>query len=236
MSCLGKIFLVAWILVALCMPVVSADNKEAAVIPVLHDVRIHIGKGGVGWIKVSHIVSQPLPCSSAEEDAIGIACDILSCYGLQNKVVEFESIDSRTTRVVSRAKLNNVFQLVEVLDSGYPFLLYKKQAFDVRWNGSVFRLHLKYNYSNTSKHDTAKSTSLLIHISTDGRFTDNSTGQLNASRSSLTCDTQNEEFILEIEGLSIEDENGGIRGTGDWGKGELGGMNEKCDSHQIQGK
>ncbi len=89
--------------------------------------------------------------------------------------------------MVTRGELTDVLHFVRVLDSSEPFSLACEKDFDIAWRENVFRLTIRLATMEQGK--PAPGADPEVIITTDGEFTDNSTGAISDNRKRLTLDS-----------------------------------------------
>lgn len=155
----------------------------------IEGLRVHLAKGGSGWIEVTSIFQG----ISDEPNTY----DILAEYGVTNRKTSIENAGDRRKRVVCRGDFADVLQLVKIIDSGSPFLLSRDKDFEISWNRGLLKLRLVYNDCPADDHASATPT---LEVSTEGRFSENTSGEVNQERTRTTIKAARE-LVLEIKQL-----------------------------------
>ncbi len=170
---------------------VTADGDQ----PLLHSVeaiRVHLAKDGSGWIEL-HATFMGTPDEANRYD-------VLARYGATDRKTTISDLAGGKRRVVSRGRFTDVLQMVKILDSG-SFLLFRHKDFEIAWSRGLLRVGLAYK--NRNAEGGVIQGGPLFEVSTDGRFTRNTGGEVNAKRNRTVIKSQTE-MLLEIEGLGVE--------------------------------
>lgn len=167
----------------------------------LEQIKIHLAKAGGGWIETSSLVSSLLSDASLEKDFDASDYDFLAEYGVKNRKTSVVKTDKNKVRVVTRGEMTDVLQFVRILDSSSPFGLWQDKSFDISWSGKVFKLQMKFGGGDVATTARQADALPILELTTDGRFTENSTGQLSEDRTKLIIKSPQKELRLEIEEL-----------------------------------
>jgi len=163
----------------------------------LEQMRFHVAKGGAGWMKITFRWAGK---TSLLKDFDMDSFDFLAEYGLKNRKICVCKTASQEMQVVSQGEFEDILQFVRVLDSGVPFLLWRDDTFEVRWDGNVFALHMEFKGDGADSAAESKDGPSLI-ITTDGKFRRSSIGRISEKGSKITIESS-KELSFEIEGLA----------------------------------
>lgn len=181
-------------------------------LPEVDLMRVHIAKGGQGWIEVTLIIppvlakdiqnSFAMPSHITQTSELGI----LDNYDLMKRKERQTNLPDGSVRVFSYGEFQTVFDLVEILDSSHPFSLHGNKQFKVEWDGNILDLEMSFLNKKGKAEKATLDEDYRLELTTDGHFADVSTGRLIEKRTKLIVDPENSKSFkllrLRIEGLS----------------------------------
>jgi len=176
----------------------AADDNDY--FPTVERIKLHLAKGGGGSAEVVSVWDSSL-YAHAKDDADPSAYDFLADYGATNRKTTAAKIDDKTVRVVTRGEFADIFQFIRIVDSSWPYQLRPDHVIDLKWDGKMLTLHM--SYLEDEKPKAADVSGIDLEITTDGRFTENSLGEVNEERTKIII-KEGAEWRIEVEGLEAE--------------------------------
>lgn len=165
---------------------------EGAPIGPIDRARIHLAKGGSGWIE--------LHGAYFGDSDHALKLDPLAEYGATERKTQIVTSTKGRKQYACHGRFADVFQLVRILDSSQPFLLYRNKEFDVSWKQELLKVRLKIK---DDKPATKSPGSPVVEITTDGRITKSSSGEISPDRRKVVF-TPETEIAIEFEDLGLD--------------------------------
>ncbi len=186
--------------VALVIAQVASAADDNEYFPKVEHIKLHLAQGGGGHAEVLSVWDAAL-YADAKDDTDPSAYDFLAEFGATNRKTTSSKIDDKTVRVVTHGDFADIFQFIRIVDSAWPFHLRADHVIDLKWDGKVLLLHMAY--LDGEKPKVVDVAGITLEITTDGRFTENSLGEVNEDRTRITI-KEGAEWRIEVEGLTAE--------------------------------